>query len=258
MKGMALGIPYFVFSLLTWLLKSLSVSSVNEENATLLHTLFVYPMAPYWYLYTLFLIFLITPTINSRRRMIVMFFASFLIKLISITGLRINVFAIDSILMYEIWFVLGMLFAFNNLVDSSTSFYFNINRVIILFLFMIFIMFSLPQTPIILPELYREFLLGLIACSFIILFSITISKSDSAEKIMPITAYTMPVFLMHTICAAPIRIALLKVGINNSFFHIFAGIISGFMGPILIYFIIKRYYWLDVLIFPLKYYKDRL
>ena len=42
-KFISLGIPYFVFSIITWLSKSVFSSSVNQETDGLLHTLFVVP-----------------------------------------------------------------------------------------------------------------------------------------------------------------------------------------------------------------------
>lgn len=66
-KAVVLGIPYFVFSLATWLLKSVFAGSVNTEIGGLGYTLFIHPTAPYWYMYILFLIFLLTPTVKSVR-----------------------------------------------------------------------------------------------------------------------------------------------------------------------------------------------
>lgn len=61
-KALALGIPYFTFSLITWGLKNLFSGSVNTAAAhSLPATLFLYPLSPYWYLYVLFFLFLITP-----------------------------------------------------------------------------------------------------------------------------------------------------------------------------------------------------
>ncbi len=65
-KLLVLGIPYFTFSLATWVLKTLFSSSVNSEIGGLGDTLFLHPTSPYWYLYALFFLFLITPTFRNR------------------------------------------------------------------------------------------------------------------------------------------------------------------------------------------------
>lgn len=56
-KAFDLGIPYVVFSTITWILKYIFSNSVNTQNDKLLSMLFLQPMSPYWYLYTLFFIF---------------------------------------------------------------------------------------------------------------------------------------------------------------------------------------------------------
>ena len=65
-KLIVLGVPYITFSITTWILKTMFSSSVNREIGGLGDTLFVHPTAPYWYLYALFFLFLITPTICNR------------------------------------------------------------------------------------------------------------------------------------------------------------------------------------------------
>lgn len=66
-KVLALGVPYATFTTATWVLKKVFSSSVNDQIGDLRETLFLHPTAPYWYLYALFFIFLITPTFNSVK-----------------------------------------------------------------------------------------------------------------------------------------------------------------------------------------------
>ena len=66
-KALALGVPYLTFSTATWLLKTVFADSVNKQADGLFSTLVVNPSAPYWYLYTLFFIFLVTPTFSSVK-----------------------------------------------------------------------------------------------------------------------------------------------------------------------------------------------
>lgn len=66
-KAIVLGIPYFVFSFVTWSLKTLFSEEVNGQISGLVDTLFIHPTSPYWYLYILFLIFVITPTVRINR-----------------------------------------------------------------------------------------------------------------------------------------------------------------------------------------------
>mgnify|MGYP004500843241 FL=1 len=66
-KVLALGVPYLTFSTATWLLKTVFADSVNKQADGLFSTLVVNPSAPYWYLYALFFIFLVTPTFRSVK-----------------------------------------------------------------------------------------------------------------------------------------------------------------------------------------------
>lgn len=63
--------------------------------------------------------------------------------------------------------------------------------------------------------------------------------------------YTMPVFLMHTMFAAPCRVLLMKLGITNAAVHIGIGIAVSFIGPIAAMTILERIKF-DFLIYPGK------
>lgn len=66
-KALALGVPYATFTTATWVLKKAFSSSVNDQIGGLWDILFLHPTAPYWYLYALFFIFLVTPTFSSVK-----------------------------------------------------------------------------------------------------------------------------------------------------------------------------------------------
>ena len=66
-KAVALGVPYVTFSTATWVLKKVFSSSVNDQVGGLGNTLLFHPASPYWYLYALFFIFLLTPTFKSVK-----------------------------------------------------------------------------------------------------------------------------------------------------------------------------------------------
>ena len=66
-KALALGIPYITFSTATWALKTIFSSSVNDQIGGLGSTLLLHPTSPYWYLYALFFIFLVTPTFRNVK-----------------------------------------------------------------------------------------------------------------------------------------------------------------------------------------------
>lgn len=74
---------------------------------------------------------------------------------------------------------------------------------------------------------------------------------DKTGKFMEFLAkYTMPIFLMHTLFAAPLRSVLLKVGIANPAAHVVLGIGISFMGPIITAWIVKKTKWLEFFLYP--------
>ena len=85
-KAIALGIPYFVFSFATWLLKTVFSGSVNGQISGLGDTLFLHPTSPYWFLYILFLIFAVTPTVKTSRGMAILFGIAIAGKVLQIIG----------------------------------------------------------------------------------------------------------------------------------------------------------------------------
>lgn len=74
----------------------------------LFSTLFINPTAPYWYLYCLFLIFIITPTARKNKDILGLFGLSIIFKLISMVW-KCPIYAVAVLFTNEIWFVLGML-----------------------------------------------------------------------------------------------------------------------------------------------------
>ena len=62
----------------------------------------------------------------------------------------------------------------------------------------------------------------------------------------------MPIFLMHTLFAAPIRSVLLKMGVTNAVVHVVLGLSISFAGPIIATLIMKKTKWLEFFLYPNK------
>ena len=111
-KLIVLGVPYFVFVITTWVLKRTFESSVNKSVGGLLYCLFEQPLAPYWYLFVLFFLFVLTISIQRKHEMMVLFVIAFGIKIMIIMGWNTDINIIDKIMSCWIWFVLGILMAY--------------------------------------------------------------------------------------------------------------------------------------------------
>ena len=99
-----------------------------------------------------------------------------------------------------------------------------------------------------------SFLLGLLACFSVVTLMAKIYENRGQSAALGILAnYTMPVFLMHTLFAAPLRTVLLKLGIQNAMPHVVLGIAISFIGPILAATVMKKSKWLEFFLYPGKF-----
>lgn len=100
------------------------------------------------------------------------------------------------------------------------------------------------------------FAMGLLACVAVILMAAGFERRFSRGMDF-LAKYTMPIFLMHTLFAAPMRSVLLKLGIGSSVIHVVLGLGISFVGPIIVAWIMKKTKWLEFLLYPNKFVKIR-
>lgn len=250
-KLLVLGVPYFTFSFATWILKTLFSSSVNREIGGLGDTLFLHPTSPYWYLYALFFLFLITPTFRNRSMAMIGLIIALVFKTLGIVG-GYGVQVISYILSNEIWFVMGMclsVFEFKKYL-LKRSLITPIATGVIFLLLSVWIYIAGVEHGVI------SFLLGLLACFVVITLIEKIYENGKQSAVFGTLAkYTMPIFLMHTLFAAPLRIVLFKLGIQNAVIHVILGIAISFIGPIIAAIIMNKSKWLGFFLYPGKFIK---
>ena len=98
------------------------------------------------------------------------------------------------------------------------------------------------------------FVLGLLANASVV--ALMMSFEDNFGRSMDFLAkYTMPIFLMHTLFAAPLRAVLLKLGITSAVVHVILGLAISFAGPIIAAWIMKKTKWLEFFLYPNKFLK---
>lgn len=243
-KALALGVPYLTFSTATWLLKTVFADSVNKQADSLFSTLIVNPSAPYWYLYALFFIFLVTPTFSSVKVAVVGLIVALAAKVLILTGGGYSVYAVSTVLSNEIWFVLGMsICAFDVQLKGK--------RAQGAICGLLFVILSIVVYTAEISGSVISFAMGLLACVAVILM--VADFEEKFGKAMDFLAkYTMPIFLMHTLFAAPTRSVLLKMEIENASIHVVLGLGISFVGPIIIAWIMKKTKWLEFFLYPDK------
>lgn len=195
-KALALGVPYATFTTATWVLKKLFSSSVNDQIGGLWDTLFLHPTAPYWYLYALFFIFLVSPTFNSVKAAAVGLVVALAAKSLILTGGGYSVYAVSTVLSNEIWFVLGMsICAFNVQLKGR--------KVQGMICGVLFIILSIMVYTAEIISSAVSFVMGLLACVAVIMM-VAGFEEKFGRGMEFIAKYTMPIFLMHTLFAAPL------------------------------------------------------
>jgi len=246
-KLITLGVPYLVFSTLTWMLKTVFSNSVNDEISSLGYILFIHPISPYWYLYVLFFLFLLTPTEKSKVGALTLTGIALIAKLLICfrkVALPLQIYVIQGLLANEIWFVLGMILSMVSLEKFK-------KRWIGILLSMLFLAVSIPAIRN--KNEFLAFGLGLLGCTAVLMIMISLEQMKALDWL---GRYTMPIFLMHTIFAATLRVVLLKIGVGSTVVHVFAGIAISFIGPIIAIEIMKKIK-LDFLVYPGKLMKKR-
>lgn len=248
-KALALGVPYLVFSVITWTLKVLFAGEVNNQAQGLLRTLFLEPLSPYWYLYCLFILFVITPTLWGKRGSGIALFCTLLMKLL-VCFMDVESYMLSNVLQNAIWFVLGMCLCSLNWIrflQGRYSFMWGMAASVI------FIIYGIIRNET--WAAMENFILGLLACfGCLSIIICAVRMNDCMKRIaMFFARYTMPVFLMHTIFAASLRSVLLKLGVDGAGVHIISGLLISFAGPMIAQEVMHRIKYLDFVFYTGKY-----
>lgn len=247
-KFLNLAIPYFTFYIMFVGINMIFSTSVNTKRGIDdILNIFNNPMPPYWFLYSLLSLFIIIPLIEYvckyNKRLV--FSLLIILKIVSIF-VKTNIYFIDTIMSYAIYFYFGCFI-------KEEKEYNRKHKENFLFISLYFI-FSLVYYN------YRIILNSNIIGIFNIIFAIAgiwICINIFRTKFKSIflntfKKYTFQIYLMHTIFAAGIRIVLLKLNIDNYFIHLIIGLILSIYVPVLISIISEKIKYTDFFFYPIK------
>ena len=159
---------------------------------------------------------------------------------------------ISYVLSNEIWFVIGMCLS----VVEFKRYLLKRSMIAPIATGAIFLLLSIWVYMIGINHRVISFLLGLLACfSVVTLMAKIYENRGQSVAFGALAKYTMPIFLMHTLFAAPLRIVLLKIGIQNAMVHVILGIAISFIGPMIAAVIMKKSKWLEFFLYPGKFIK---
>ena len=166
-------------------------------------------------------------------------------KVLILTGWGYSVYAVSTVLSNEIWFVLGMsICAFNVQLKGK--------RVQGTICELLFVILSIVVYTVEISGGVISFAMGLLACVAVILM-VAGFEEKFGRGMDFLAKYTMPIFLMHTLFAAPMRSILMKIGVENAVIHVALGLGISFAGPIMAACIMKKTKWLEFFLYPNKF-----
>lgn len=253
-KFINLGVPYVIFYVSYVLINMIFSSSVNSQKGIQdILNIVTNPMPPFWFLYALFFIFLVIPILerifkNNKNIIILILFLLHIINIYLKTG----IYAIDIVAEYAVYFYFGAY-----LSDKLKSSYKNKNVIILL---VVFLMLALLYCRVVLNNIINniitmlfKFLLAFMG----IILNIQLFKNISSymkkyKAFYFLSKYTFPIYLMHTIFSAGIRIVLLKLNFNNFYIHFILGLVIGMIGPIIVARFLEIFKYGNIVLYPLK------
>lgn len=247
-KALALGVPYVFFTAVTVGLKALAGDSVNSPTDDLLTTLLFEPTAPYWYLYTLLLLFVVTPTVGGIVSSVVLLVVFGILKVLALFGLAEGLpFAVESVMDFGVWFAVGMCL-------QSLGWKAHLGKVAGI-VCLAFLPASVAVYALGLGS-WAEFFVGCAACGCVVGAARTLFPDGLTSRALGFCSrYTMPVYLMHTIFAAGLRVVLSVAGVGSAPVHIISGLTISFAGPVAAMVVMSRVPALDFLVNPTRYVK---
>lgn len=249
-KALVLGVPYVVFTCMTLAMKAAAGDAVNMEEAGVLRTLLLRPTSPYWYLYTLFFVFVVTPTAASPSHALLLLTVSVVARAAVLMGrgLPSMPYAVSSVMRYWLWFVSGMCLDILGWSDLLAR---RLGLACLAFLPLSALVYMMGSGEL------AQLALGTVACICVLSLCRSVTSSRRPTWLDACGRLTMPVYLMHTIFAAGVRTVLLHLGISSASVHVPAGITAGLVGPALALCFMERLTPLDFVVYPARYIPKR-
>lgn len=248
-KFINLGIPYFTFTLCTIILKNKFSGSVNSLGGDFLETLFIQPTSPYWYLYALLLMYLISWNARNKKGLLILLSAAILLRVLRVIIQTEYSCPVEYIMTYDIWFAAGMCLtevSYDRVLKGRLG----------LVSGSIFIILSVFIANVNILSIYLNLGMGVLGCVAVIACVYGFEKKYGQLKVFQfLSRYTMPIFLMHTIFSGGIRSVLLVCRVYSAPVHIVLGFAVGIAGPILAARIMQSTKYLGILLYPGRYIK---
>lgn len=251
-KLLNLGVPYFVFSIVYIIINSM-VPSANI-NFSLSDILYIWktPVAQYWFLYTLFMLFVIWVVLSnwlSNIQITILILGIAVVKAI----LGINFGFLESAMSSSFAFGIGTCVqpgAIKKISEKSIGI-----KLLVIAIHLVVVITLIYMNISNYGVYLLRIILGILAS---IAFISCLVKIEIVDKFLQfICKYSFSLYLLHVFFTAAIRIAFMKVGITNYGIHIIGGLIFGLLMPIIVAKILEKNKYLNFVFYPSKFIKEK-
>lgn len=239
---------YILFSAITFFVKIVLSGDVNTPvEHSFLQTLLNHPINQMWYLYAIAVITLCTPMVQNEHGLKFVTSVAILLKVMFYAlALNDNLYLPFRFLFEnEIWYVLGIICAYKHVLPTKRT------------ALVAALAFIATDIAIYFCDINNELIntiltfSGIIASTgFFVWFASKKNKTPLGWELL--AKYMLPIYLLHTIFAAGIRIILIRFGIMSVWIHLVMGLLFSFGGPIICGVIAERIRILNVFFYPSK------
>jgi len=224
--------PYLVWSIFTIVLKSrLGSIPTTPRDLSEIPQILYSPVEQYWFLYSLFLIFLVFAL--AKRFGLSTIAIACLSSAVWLFPFSTHWPILDQALLYAIYFAVGALIAPALLEPHST-----LKSGVFLIIALV--------TSIILGAGHQPFAAFAGICFTIAL--VQLLPRVFGRPLEFLGRYSLEIYLVHSIASAAVRVLLLHVGVGSPSIHLAAGLVAGIGAPlVLVYVASERFPFLFVL-----------
>lgn len=247
-KALALGVPYFTFAGANYALKLLFPAGVNmaEERGPVAY-FFLNPPAPFWYLPVLFLFFVLIPPAGKKGSLALIALGLCTYFICGLSAAAVLPGCVRSLLQNLIWFAMGLALA-NAPADLLRK------KPLPLLLGTGFLLLAGITFTLLRGNRALLLLCGLLACGAVLSAMQLWHPGEKLRRALNLCSRdTFPIYLLHTICAAPVRSLLLHFGVQNPVVHIALGLAASFLLPMAAGRIAARVPVFNFFLYPTRY-----
>ena len=253
-KIINLAIPYITFYIVFISINMIFTNSVsNPKEIHDLVNMINSPETVYWFLYALLSIFIIIPILEHilKDNKNYTFIVLIVLKILSIF-IKTNIYFIDSIMSYSIYFYLGSFINDKNRFQGKKNSFINIASIGTYFVFSV--LFYKIKDNI---NFYISNLISIIFAIAAIFICVNVFRGGIKLKILTtFKKYTYQIYLLHIIFAAGTRIVLYKIGINNYWLHLIISLLISIYSPLIIAIISEKLKYPNFFFYPTKTLKE--